>query len=258
MVDDSEARDREARARLSTDIATMKRMSEGWQRLFGCVERGLPAASALRGFQLAIEAALGKFGAEAALSTIDELILGVAERNELARLQARVVELEGELTAEKRENELRTARIAELKELLEAERTPDEGKPAAETAAGAKRARRPSVPPPEKSGDPVEGWWATIVSFFSLYLYGYKLGVPRPAVTAEELARGRAEERELIYRPPEARVSYDELMAAHGFQDHSTLQPEDRSRIGFVPTGTGSGSKPEKSRLGAAKASRTS
>lgn len=238
MGDDSEVRDREAKARLAADIALMKRASDGWKRLFGCVEeRRMNADQALRGFQLYVEATLRD--PAAAQRKLDELILNAAERAELERLREFVPELELRLTTATQSVERLTAENAVLKELIEAEQQSGASKPEGKPAVKPGR-RCPSVAPSARTGDPVEDWRENVGNLF--LQKGFNTNVPRPAITAEELAKGRSPKggRELIFRPDGLLVPTNRLMLASGLsKDHFVLRPAEQDRIGFSPANEG-------------------
>jgi hypothetical protein len=76
-----------------------------------------------------------------------------------------------------------------------------------------------------KDFDPVEDWRARMQKFYENY--GFRVEVPRPEVTREELADWRADGWELLFRPAERIASYDELMRAFGHESHWTLSGGD-------------------------------
>ena len=200
--------------KLLADLTRMGRLDEKWRRLLDLVEKEkMPADAAIRGFRLAIEAELDDhIDPAAGQKRLVDFSLSLAERAELERLRTLVFELEGRL----------------------AKAPAHEDRSVPPTVAARKC---PSIPPSKKTVDPVENWRKTIEDLFRLY--EFNVGVPRPAVTSEELASGEKENQKLIYRPPDLTVSYGMLLQAIGLGGHSTLRESDRNWIGFSPTGEG-------------------
>lgn len=100
--------------------------------------------------------------------------------------------------------------------------------------------RRPSRPPKAKDAkprDPIEDWREAMASFYERY--GFAVNVPRPAVSAEELEKWRADGWEIFYRPAEREASYEKLLRAFGHEGHATLQPGERLFFSWEPADQG-------------------
>lgn len=204
--------------KLLADLSLMERMTGRWQRLCDLVERKeMTAEIALRGFKLAIEAALEGNISDSESTRLVCPELKPEERDELELLRTRVAEL--------------NIQLATAQFMSESEDAPPK------TATVARRTC-PSVPPSAATDDPVENWRQTTENLFRLYDFN-GVEVPRAAITAEELEASCGENKQLIYRPPDVKVSYGRLMEAIGLGGHSTLREGDRSWIAFSPTSEG-------------------
>jgi hypothetical protein len=130
--------------------------------------------------------------------------------------------------------------VIDLGEDTEEELAGPETPPTSLARIGLAAVRRPSRPPPPKNGkphDPVEDWRETMESFYERY--GFAVNVPRPAVSAEELEKWRADGWEIFYRPAEREASYEKLLCAFGHEGHATLKTEERLFFSWEPADVG-------------------
>lgn len=84
-----------------------------------------------------------------------------------------------------------------------------------------------------KDRDPIEDWRVRMQRFYGDY--GFRIEIPQPAVTREELANWRADGWELLFRPAEKEASYEQLMRAFGHPEHWTLRLEEMRKIRWEP-----------------------